>query len=104
MSQNPPPTSSDCRIIVDSVSRSGDELVVAQSSCLVFSFGTCTGYFCSLCETLSTSTDFIGSQLDLVDALCVSDGRAGAIVGEEPPAYSVGFVRSGRPIPGYDVC
>lgn len=101
---NPPPSSADCGVIVQSVGSTGTDLVVVQNSCLVFAFGTCQGFFCSLCETLSTSTEFISSQLDLVDALCVSDGKTGAIVGEEPPQYSVGFVRSGSPLPSFDTC
>jgi len=77
---------------------------VAQGSCLVFSYRTCQGFFCSLCSTLTTSTDFIGSQLDTVDALCVSGGQAGTIVGDEVPQYELGFIRSGGTLPNYDVC
>ncbi|KAK3386748.1 hypothetical protein B0H63DRAFT_140454 [Podospora didyma] len=100
----PAPTEADCRVIVDQVSASNEDLIVAENSCLVFGFGTCQGFFCSLCTTLSTSTDFIGSQLDLVDGLCVSGGQAGTIVGEESPQWDAGFVRTGNGLPSYDVC
>ncbi|KAK3343510.1 hypothetical protein B0T25DRAFT_300949 [Lasiosphaeria hispida] len=98
------PKSSDCSIITTTVLASATELVVAPASCLVFAYGSCQGFFCSLCSMLATSTDFIGSQLDLADALCVSNGQAGTIVGEEAPQWDAGFVRSGTGLPGYDLC
>ncbi|KAK5653459.1 hypothetical protein OQA88_8945 [Cercophora sp. LCS_1] len=101
---NPAPVSADCGVIVSNVLATGNDLIVAQGSCLVFSYRTCQAFFCSLCTTLTTSTDFIGTQLDTVDALCVSGGQAGTIVGEEAPQYEVGFVRSGATLPNYDVC
>jgi len=101
---NPAPASADCSIITKNVLATGNDLVVAASSCLLFSYRTCQAFFCSLCSTLTTSTDFIGSQLDTVDALCVADGKAGTIVGEEAPQYQLGFTRSGAGLPNYDVC
>ncbi|KXX82002.1 hypothetical protein MMYC01_201503 [Madurella mycetomatis] len=98
------PSPEDCDVIVDQVLSSSDELIVTANACLVFSFRTCQGFFCSLCETLSTTTDFIGSQLDTVDALCVENGQAGAIVGEDPPQWDAGFTYAGAPLPTYDVC
>lgn len=83
---------------------SGDDLIVSASSCLVFTFRTCQGFFCSLCQTLSTSTDFIGNQLDTVDALCVENGQSGTIVGEDPPQWDAGFTYAGAGLPLYDVC
>lgn len=77
---------------------------MARSSCLVFTYRTCQAFFCSLCSTLTTSTDFIGTQLDTVDALCVSNSQAGTIVGEDAPQYQLGFTRSGSGLPNYDVC
>src|SRR4051812_8069875 len=102
--QNPAPASADCSIIVKNVLATGNDLVVARSSCLLFTYKTCQAFFCSLCSTLTTSTDFIGSQLDTVDALCVSDGKAGTIVGEVAPQYQLGFTRSGNGLPNYENC
>jgi hypothetical protein len=74
------------------------------NTCITFSFGTCQAFFCSLCETLATSSSFIGSQLDTVAALCVDNGQAGTIVGEDVPQWDAGFVRTGQSLPTYDVC
>lgn len=101
---NPAPASADCGVIVKNVLATGNDLVVARSSCLVFSYRTCQAFFCSLCSTLTTSTDFIGNQLDTVDALCVADGKAGTIVGEESPQYQLGFTRAGSGLPNYENC
>lgn len=101
---NPRPAPADCNVVVDQVLNSGDDLIVSASSCLVFTFRTCQGFFCSLCQTLSTSTDFIGNQLDTVDALCVENGQSGTIVGEDPPQWDAGFTYAGANLPFYDVC
>jgi len=101
---NPAPASADCSVIVKNVLATGNDLVVARSSCLLFTYKTCQAFFCSLCSTLTTSTDFIGSQLDTVDALCVSDGKAGTIVGEVAPQYQLGFTRYGGGLPNYENC
>jgi len=101
---NPAPASADCGVIVKNVLATGNDLVVARSSCLVFSYRTCQAFFCSLCSTLTTSTDFIGNQLDTVDALCVADGKAGTIVGEVSPQYQLGFTRAGSGLPNYENC
>ena len=77
---------------------------MTERACLVFSFRTCQGFFCSLCGTLSTSTDFIGNQLDTVDILCVSNGQVGTIVGEDVPQWDAGFTYVGASLPIYDVC
>ncbi|KAK1751157.1 hypothetical protein QBC47DRAFT_392344 [Echria macrotheca] len=104
LQQTPAPVSSDCGVIVNNVLATGNDLIVDRGSCLVFSYRSCTGFFCSLCAQLTTSTDFIGSQLDSVDALCVSNNQAGTIVGEGAPQYQVGFIRAGNGLPNYDVC
>lgn len=78
--------------------------IIAPNSCLVFSYGTCQGFFCSLCVELETSTQFIGSQLDTVDALCVEGGQAGTIVGEDTPQWDAGFTYAGQGLPTFDVC
>ncbi|EOO00277.1 hypothetical protein UCRPA7_4193 [Phaeoacremonium minimum UCRPA7] len=70
----------------------------------MFSYQTCEGFFCSLCETLQTNTDFIGNQLSTAEALCVSNGDAGTVVGEDPPQWDAGFVYTGNGLPTYDVC
>ena len=80
--QNPAPSDSDCNVVIDQVFASNDDLIVTANSCLVFSYQTCEGFFCSLCETLQTNTDFIGNQLSTAEALCVSNGDAGTVVGE----------------------
>ncbi|KAK0705489.1 hypothetical protein B0H67DRAFT_649815 [Lasiosphaeris hirsuta] len=98
------PKSSDCGIITSTVLASATDLIVAPASCLVFAFGSCQGFFCSLCSMLATSTDFIGSQLDLADALCVSNGQAGTIVAQDAPQWDAGYVRAGTGLPGYDLC
>jgi len=77
---------------------------VAANSCLVFSFRTCQGFFCSLCTTLGTTTDFIGNQLDTIDALCLGSGQVGTIVGQDPPQWDAGFTYQGDGLPSYDVC
>ncbi|KAK3990787.1 hypothetical protein QBC44DRAFT_264277 [Cladorrhinum sp. PSN332] len=101
---NPRPSSQDCDVVVDQVLASNDDLIVSASSCLVFSFRTCQGFFCSLCQTLSTNTNFIGNQLDTVDALCIENGQTGSIVGEDPPQWDAGFTYAGEGLPFYDVC
>jgi len=101
---NPRPSSADCTAIVNQVSSSDDEVIIAANSCLVYSYGTCQGFFCSLCDTLDTSTSFIGSQLDNVVALCVENGQAGSIVGEDAPQWDAGFTYAGQGLPTYDVC
>ncbi|KAK3906144.1 hypothetical protein C8A05DRAFT_12093 [Staphylotrichum tortipilum] len=98
------PSSADCKVIVNQVLSTDDEIIIAPNSCLVFSFRTCQAFFCSLCATLDTSTSFIGGQLDTVDALCVESGQAGAIVGEDAPQWDAGFTYAGQALPAYDVC
>lgn len=102
--QNPSPSTADCKVIVNQVLSTDDELLIAPNSCLVYSYRTCQGFFCSLCETLSTTTQFIGSQLDTVDALCVEGGQAGTIVGESAPQWDAGFTYAGQGLPTFDVC
>ncbi|KAM7205862.1 hypothetical protein V8F33_000692 [Rhypophila sp. PSN 637] len=95
---------SDCQTVIDQVLESNDELIVTANSCLVFSFRTCQGFFCSLCQTLGTSTDFIGNQLDTIDALCLGGGQVGSIVGQDPPQWDAGFTYINDGLPTYDVC
>jgi hypothetical protein len=80
--------------------------VVAPGACLLFQFGTCWGFFCSLCQQLGTDTNFIGSQLSTASNLCVSKGSAGTLVGEAAPQWEAGFIRSNGGLPNYagDVC
>ncbi|KAK3938882.1 hypothetical protein QBC46DRAFT_355536 [Diplogelasinospora grovesii] len=101
---NPAPADADCNVIIDQVLASGDSLVIAQNACLTFVYQTCEGFFCSLCDTLSTTTDFIGNQLDSAETLCVSQGQTGTIIGEDAPQWDAGFVYNGDSLPTYDVC
>ncbi|KAL2260548.1 hypothetical protein VTK26DRAFT_5415 [Humicola hyalothermophila] len=103
-SSNPSPSSADCDVIVDQVLSTNDDLIIAANACMVFSYQTCQAFFCSLCETLTTTMGFIGSQLDTVDALCVESGQAGTIVSEEAPQWEAGFTYAGAGLPAYDVC
>ncbi|KAK3396808.1 hypothetical protein B0T20DRAFT_500225 [Sordaria brevicollis] len=102
---SPPPTPSDCQTLVTQVSSSNQDLIVTANSCLSFTYRSCQAFFCSLCTTISTSTDFIGNQLDTLEALCVENGQVGTIVGGEGgEGWDVGFLRVGGGLPGYDVC
>ncbi|KAL2265863.1 hypothetical protein VTJ83DRAFT_6963 [Remersonia thermophila] len=101
---NPRPATADCKFIAQHLRASDDEFILAPNSCLAFSYRTCQGFFCSLCEPLLTSAQFISDQLDMVDALCVEDGQAGTIVSEDAPQWDAGFTYTGRPVPTYDVC
>ncbi|KAL2167361.1 hypothetical protein VTG60DRAFT_1394 [Thermothelomyces hinnuleus] len=98
------PSVEDCNTIVSEVLSTDNEVIIAANSCLVYSFGTCQGFFCSLCDTLDTSTQFIGTQLDNVVALCVEHGQAGSIVGEDAPQWDAGFTYAGEGLPTFDVC
>jgi hypothetical protein len=86
------------------VFNSNETLVVNPNSCLTFVYESCEGFFCSLCETLATTTDFVGNQLDSAEALCVADGSTGTVVGEDEPQWDAGFVNAGDELPTYDVC
>ncbi|KAK4237269.1 hypothetical protein C8A03DRAFT_16179 [Achaetomium macrosporum] len=101
---NPSPSSADCNVIVNQVLSTSQDFLIDANTCLAFSFRTCQAFFCSLCQTLATSSDFIGSQLDTVAALCVENGQAGTIVGEDVPQWDAGFVYAGQSLPTYDVC
>jgi hypothetical protein len=91
-------------VITDNVYDTDQTLVVTANACLVFQFGTCKGFFCALCETMETTSDFIANQLNTVEALCTSDGNNGAVVSDDPPEWDVGFVYSSEGLPTYDVC
>lgn len=95
---------SDCQVVADQVRSTGQTSVVQARACLTFNYQTCQGFFCALCETLAVTSDFIANQLDQVEFLCVADGKAGAIVGENAPQWSAGFVRAGNGLPSYNVC
>ncbi|KAI0107025.1 hypothetical protein GGR51DRAFT_559713 [Nemania sp. FL0031] len=101
-----PPRASDCNAVVSNVLATNQALVVASGACLLFQFGTCWGFFCSLCQQLGTDTNFIGSQLSTANTLCVSKGSAGTIVGEAAPQWEAGFIRANGTLPNYagDVC
>ncbi|KAI1506645.1 hypothetical protein F5X99DRAFT_423268 [Biscogniauxia marginata] len=107
-SSNPAPTASDCDVVISEVFAADQLLTITASSCLLFQYGTCWGFFCSLCQQLSTSTDFIGSQLSTAESLCISNsagGQTGTVVGEDAPQWQAGFVYQGRGLPDYaDVC
>lgn len=102
--QSPAPEEADCQVVIDQVTSSSQTSVVQGNACLTYVYKTCQGFFCALCDTLATTTDFIGSQLDQIKFLCVADGKAGTIVGESSPQWDAGFVRAGTSLPTYDVC
>lgn len=83
---------------------SNQDFILNEGTCLAFTFSTCTGYFCSLCGQLATHTDFIASQFESVQGLCVEAGQAGTIVGEDAPQYETGFLHAGSGVPTYDIC
>ncbi|KAH8161897.1 hypothetical protein CIB48_g6360 [Xylaria polymorpha] len=104
--QGNPPAASDCNTVITNVRAANQALVIAPGACLLFQFGTCWGFFCSLCERLGTDTDFIGSQLTTAQTVCVSGGAAGTVVGEDAPQWEAGFIRANGQLPNYsaDVC
>lgn len=103
--QNPAPSSADCDVITAQVLATNFEVVVVTAgSCLTFSYKACPGFFCSLCVTLNTTTDFIGNQLDNAEALCEDNNQAGSILGQDPPQWEAGFTYAGDSLPTYDVC
>ncbi|KAI0445647.1 hypothetical protein F4803DRAFT_506826 [Xylaria telfairii] len=101
-----PPKASDCNTVITNVRATNQALVIAPGACLLFQFGTCWGFFCSLCERLGTDTNFIGSQLSTAQTLCVNGGAAGTVVGEDAPQWEAGFIRANGQLPNYagDVC
>ncbi|KAL8409493.1 hypothetical protein RB594_007797 [Gaeumannomyces avenae] len=101
---NPAPRSQDCNVIIDQVYAANQDILIPTNACVIFEFGTCRGFFCSLCTNLRVNTNFIGNQLLTADTLCVSNGQAGTAVGTEPPQWDAGFVRAGAGLPSYDVC
>ncbi|KAI1493107.1 hypothetical protein F5X96DRAFT_285938 [Biscogniauxia mediterranea] len=107
-SSNPAPAASDCDVVISQVFAADQSLTITASSCLLFQYGTCWGFFCSLCQQLSTSTSFIGGQLSTAESLCISNsagGQTGTVVGEDAPQWQAGFVYQGRGLPNYaDVC
>ncbi|KAI1635637.1 hypothetical protein F4809DRAFT_430410 [Biscogniauxia mediterranea] len=107
-SSNPAPAASDCDVVISQVFAVDQSLTITASSCLLFQYGTCWGFFCSLCQQLSTSTSFIGGQLSTAESLCISNsagGQTGTVVGEDAPQWQAGFVYQGRGLPNYaDVC
>ncbi|KAI2615177.1 hypothetical protein GGR54DRAFT_650687 [Hypoxylon sp. NC1633] len=101
---SPFPGDSDCNSIIDNVLVLDTPLIITANSCLLFQFGTCWGFFCSLCETLSTDTSFVGNQLISAEALCVANGQIGTVIGTDAPQWQAGFVYQGSSLPDYDVC
>ncbi|OTB04614.1 hypothetical protein M426DRAFT_58349 [Hypoxylon sp. CI-4A] len=101
---NPAPSDSDCNTIIDNVLALDLSLTVTASSCLQFQYGTCWGFFCSLCDTLTTDTGFVGNQLISAEALCVAGGQIGTIISQDAPEWQAGFVYEGASLPNYDVC
>jgi hypothetical protein len=104
MSKGPGPADADCQVVIDQVLNSDDTVVVSANSCLTFVYKSCQAFFCSLCDTLATTTDFVGNQLDSAEVLCVADGSPGTVVGQDPPQWDAGFVNVGDALPSYDVC
>ncbi|OIW25693.1 hypothetical protein CONLIGDRAFT_717405 [Coniochaeta ligniaria NRRL 30616] len=100
----PAPADADCQVVIDQVLNSDETLVVNANSCLTFVYQSCQGFFCALCETLATTTDFVGNQLDSAEALCVADGSTGTVVGQDPPQWDAGLLNVGDGLPTYDVC
>ncbi|KAI0142607.1 hypothetical protein F4776DRAFT_661675 [Hypoxylon sp. NC0597] len=100
----PAPSDSDCNSIIDNVFALDQSITVATNACLTFQFGTCWGFFCSLCQTLTTDTTFIGNQLISAEALCVANGQIGTVVSIDAPQWQAGFVYQGSALPDYDVC
>ncbi|KAI1408184.1 hypothetical protein F5Y13DRAFT_113994 [Hypoxylon sp. FL1857] len=100
----PAPSDNDCNSIIDNVFALDQSITVASNACLTFQFGTCWGFFCSLCETLTTDTTFIGNQLISAEALCVANGQIGTVVSNDAPQWQAGFVYQGAGLPDYDVC
>ncbi|KAI1095256.1 hypothetical protein F5B19DRAFT_372259 [Rostrohypoxylon terebratum] len=101
---SPAPGDSDCNNIIDEVFALDQAITIASNACLTFQYGTCWGFFCSLCQTLSTDTEFIGNQLISAEALCVANGQVGTIVSRDAPQWEAGFVYQGAGLPNYDVC
>ncbi|KAI2777204.1 hypothetical protein F4815DRAFT_448598 [Daldinia loculata] len=101
---NPPPGDSDCNNVIDEVFTLDQPLIVAPNACLLFQYGTCWGFFCALCQQLSTDTNFVGSQLASAEALCVSGGQAGTLISSDEPQWEAGFIYQGGSLPTYNVC
>ncbi|KAI1382745.1 uncharacterized protein F4822DRAFT_95579 [Hypoxylon trugodes] len=101
---NPVPADSDCNTIIDEVLALDQPLIVATNACLTFQYGTCWGFFCSLCQQLSTDTTFVANELVNAESLCVANGQIGTIVGADAPQWQAGFVYQGSSLPDYDVC
>jgi len=59
-------------VIIDNVYKSGDTLVLDANTCVTFVYRRCEAFFCSLCTTLQTTTDFIANQLDTAEIVSVS--------------------------------
>ncbi|KAI2611561.1 uncharacterized protein GGS25DRAFT_519867 [Hypoxylon fragiforme] len=101
---SPAPADSDCNNVINEVLALDQPLILTANSCLLFQYGTCWGFFCSLCSQLSTDTTFVGNQLISAEALCVANGQAGTIVGVDAPQWQAGFVYQSKELPNYDVC
>ncbi|KAI0518514.1 hypothetical protein F5B22DRAFT_644818 [Xylaria bambusicola] len=89
-----PPSASDCQTVINNVFATNQNLVISSGACLLFQFNTCWGFFCSLCQRLGTSTNFIGNELTTAHTLCVAGGAAGTVVGESAPQWQAGFIRA----------
>ncbi|KAI1803137.1 hypothetical protein F4811DRAFT_357157 [Daldinia bambusicola] len=101
---NPAPADNDCNNIIDEVFALDQPLIIASNACLLFQFGTCWGFFCALCQQLSTDTNFVGNQLVSAEALCVAGGQAGTLVSPDRPQWEAGFIYQGGSLPTYNVC
>lgn len=101
---SPFPNDSDCNDIIDNVFALDQSLTITANACLLFQSGTCWGFFCSLCEQLTTDTTFVANQLVTAEALCVAGGQIGTVVGTDAPEWQAGFVYNGGSLPNYDVC
>jgi len=103
-SSNPAPKDADCQVIIDQVYDTNQTLVMSANSCVTFGYESCKGFFCSLCTTMSVTTDFVGNQLSSAESLCVANGQSGTVVGQDPPQWDAGFVYDTDSLPTYDVC
>lgn len=71
---------------------------------MLYSSGTCRAFFCSLCGTLGTSTDFLTNQLNILQGVCLPSGRGGAVVGEGASGWQAGFGHVNGTLPFYEIC
>ena len=104
LTQQPAPSQSDAKFIIDQVGNSTDVIRITTGACVTYGFQTATAFFCSLCRQVRTNNKFISTQLNQAVTLCVADGNGGSVVSERSPQWQAGFVRAGDALPYFDVC